>query len=388
MDKMRRKPRVIIWEVLSHIAGGQRVILDITSQLKSKYAFEAIVPFEGSLANEFRKLGILVHLVPIGTYTLGQKRLTDILRFIWYTPLVLWKASKITKKADLIYANGSSVFLWSAIVGLLLRIPVIWHVHNLVADRKARLLIELCGKLPSVKRIIAVSYASAVQYPTLRHKIKVIYNGIDVSRFRKACERKMLLKKEKCVGVIADLIPQKGHRTLIKAIKLIRNQIPIKVFIVGAPRSNTKWYEKELRKLVKNLGLDEIVDFLGYRSDVSRILNVLDLLIVPSSSFEACPRVILEAYACGIPVIGSHLGGIPEIIEEGVTGFIFQAKDEKDLAMKMLFLLQDDSKLEEMRENCRKIVQEKFDIKIFSKKIEDILETAIGANVHESSNSP
>ena len=373
-----KKKKIVIWEVLPNIAGGQRVALNVVAQLKNKYDFKAILPSKGPLLEEFKKMGIPVEILPIGTYSLGRKGIKDVLRFMWYTPFVLSRVAKIVKDSDLIYANSSRVFVWSAIVGRILNIPVVWHLHSVLTDKKSRFLIELFGKSKIIKKIIAVSFVTANQFSGLKHKIVVIYNGVDILRFREISHQKKkerFQEKNYVIGMIADLIPQKGHKTLIKAIGLIKNKIPVKLLIVGAPRENTKWYERELKKMVERFELTNIVEFLGYRQDVFPILNQLDLLVVPSSSsFEACPMVILEAYACGIPVVGSNLGGIPELIEEGKTGFIFKANDEKELAEKILFLFRNPSLHAQMKKNCRKIAEQKFNLKDFSKKIEKVLQ--------------
>ena len=370
-----KKKKIVVWEVLPNIAGGQRVILNIITQLKNKYEFKAIVPSKGSLLEELKKIGIPVEIIPIGTYSLGKKGIKDILQFIWRTPFVLNHAIKIVKGSDLIYANSSRVFIWSAIVGMILNIPVVWHLHNLLPDKKAQFLIELFGKLKGIKKIIAVSFAAANQFSGLKHKITVIYNGVDISKFDVNPQRKkeFFQKKEYIIGIIADLIPQKGHKTLIKSIHLIKNKIPIRLLIVGAPRNNTKWYEKELKEMVDDFKLNKIVEFLGYREDIPQILNNLDLLVVPSSLVEACPMVILEAYACGTPVVGSNLGGIPELIKEEKTGFIFEANNEKELVEKILLIFNNPDLHNQMKKNCRKVAEEKFDLKNFSKRIEMVL---------------
>ncbi|MBU4450757.1 MAG: GT4 family glycosyltransferase PelF [Actinobacteria bacterium] len=383
MGKIKEyKPnKIIIWEGLSNIAGGQKVVLSIVSQLNNKYRFKVICPSKGVLSLQFKRLGVLCDFINIGDYTLGKKGIRDILRFVYFTPFVLWRAYKIVRGSDLIYVNNTRVFIWSALIGLILNTPVIWHLHNLLIDRKSRLFIELFGRLKIVTQIIAVSNAAKNQFPALAHKVDVIYNGIDIQKFNivnKEYQKNHIFKN---IGIISDVIPQKGHKTLIKAAYILKNNIPFKLLIIGKPRYNTIPYETELKNLVNELKLDDNIEFLGYRNNIPEILNELDLLVVPSLSFEACPMVILEAYACGVPVVGSDLGGTPELIEEGKTGFIFKANDELDLAKKILFILNDPKLHVKMRKRCREIAKKKYNIELFSKKIELILDEILEKSI-------
>jgi len=378
MDEREKNKQniIIIWEGLSTIAGGQRVALNVMRQLKEKYQFKIIIPREGPLSSTCNSLDVPYDFIPMGNFTLGKKNIKDIFRFIYFTPFTLWRAHKIIKGADLIYANNTRVFIWSSIVGMISNVPVVWHLHNLLIDKKSRFLIELFGKFKIVKKIIAVSHATRNQFPKLKYKTMVIYNGIDISKFNKF-KRKQNNSGQKSIGVIADLIPQKGHQTLIKAAKLLKEKLLFKIFIVGSERNGMKYYEKELKSLVRELRLSKNVEFLGYRTDIPDILNMLDLLVIPSSSFEACPMVALEAYACGVPVIGSNLGGTPELIEEGKTGFTFNANDEKDLAEKIELIFSNPKLYDEMKKNCREIAEEKFNLKFSCKKIKLILNNVL-----------
>jgi glycosyltransferase involved in cell wall biosynthesis len=387
MESRTKPHKIVIWESLSNISGGQAVAITLIEQFKEIYQISAILPSEGPLSSNLEKKGIPVFYVPTGTYMLGGKKIIDILRFVWFTPSIIYNAYKITKGADLIYANSTRIFIWAAITGAVSNIPVVWHLHNLLVDRKSRFLIELSGRLKAVKKIIAVSHAAAGQFPALNHKIEVVHNGVDISKFKVNLQKEGLQRDQKHIGVISDLVPQKGHETLIKAAKLAKNQISLKFFIVGASRNNTGRYEKKLKNLVSELELNENIDFLGYRSDIPEILNTLDLLVVPSSSFEACPMVILEACACGVPVVGSDLGGTPELIEDGKTGFVFRANDEKDLAEKILLILNDSVLQSEMRKNCRKIAEEKFDLRIFSRNIKAILSEVLRGDNNKKTKS-
>jgi glycosyltransferase involved in cell wall biosynthesis len=370
--------KVILWEALADIKGGQKVALDIAACLKDKFHFEFIVPGEGQISPELHKMNIDIHYIQTGTYHLWEKRMTDFLKFLWFTPVTLWKSYKIVRCSDLIYANSTRIFIWSAVTGYFAGVPVIWHLHNLLIDKKARFLVELFGRMASVKKIIAVSYAAKNQFRSLRDKTEVVYNGIDESRFNPRQTSNELKAGNITLGIIADLIPLKGHETLIKAIETLRGRLTVNLLIIGAPRKGYEYYEDALKELVMSLRLNKNVIFMGYRTDIPELLSGLDLLIIPSSSsFEACPMAALEAFACGVPVIGSNLGGTAELIEEGHTGYLFLAGDENDLANKILLIAHNPALYQKMKKQCRTTVSTRFSLNKAAAHIESIINTVL-----------
>jgi glycosyltransferase involved in cell wall biosynthesis len=377
---MTIKRKIILWESLPNIAGGQMVALNIVSQLKERFEFEFILPSKGPLSDYLESENIKVHYIEMGTYQLGRKSMADIFRFLWLTPAALWRSYGIIRGADLLYANSSRLFLWSAIMGSITGVPVIWHLHNILVDRRARSLVEFFGKFRSVKRMIAVSNATRDQYVSLRSKIYTVYNGIDTARFHIQKKRDVAADVEdedKKIGIVADLIPIKGHDTLFKALAIIKDKLPVKLLIAGSYQEHIRSYADKLKELVSELGLNDNVIFMGQRSDIPEILNSLDLVVISSSMAEACPMVALEAFACGLPVVGPDIGGTPELIEEGKTGYVFRVNDERDLAEKIMLILSNPGLHAKMREECRRVSEERFTLDIFSGKIEKIIERSL-----------
>lgn len=376
---------MLIWEGLPTIAGGQKVFLDIIHGIKEEIKIEAVVPCRGPLSKSLRKLGITHNFIPIGGYKLGNKGIVDIARFLLKTPMIIWKGLRLVKNKsiDLIYANSTRVFIWATFIGIVTKKPVIWHVHNLLIDKKSNKLLEFIGGFGQVKKIISVSENTRMQFAKLTYKSETVYNGVDTSVF---CPRPQstanvksklnISEDEFTVGCIADLLPIKDQETFIRAANIIVSvNPPSKFVLIGSPRSGFEWYESTLKKLSQDLNLDSKLSFLGHRDDIPKILNAFDTLVISSSIPEACPMVLLEAYACGVPVIGSKLGGIPELIIEGETGYTYEAKNANDLADKIITLYKNPDLLAQMKKNCRKCAVENYDKQIFLAKIKSILKS-------------
>jgi glycosyltransferase involved in cell wall biosynthesis len=159
----------------------------------------------------------------------------------------------------------------------------------------------------------------------------------------------------------------------VKSIPIVlRSVSDLKVFIAGVGPE-----EDELKRLAKELGLNRYIEFLGYISerDKYRYLKITKIFVIPSR-WENSPITLFEAMAAGIPVIGSNVGGIPDVLEDGKTGFIFESEDIPELAYKIVKLLKN----EELRKKMGQAAQEKakeYEWKGIVKRIFDIYEESI-----------
>jgi glycosyltransferase involved in cell wall biosynthesis len=132
-----------------------------------------------------------------------------------------------------------------------------------------------------------------------------------------------------------------------------------------------------LENMALSLGIASHVRFMGHRSDIPDILRQLHLLVVPSQ-FEPFGRVVIEAMACGRPVIGSRDGGIPEIIEDGVTGYLVEVGDYAGFAHRALHLLNERLLYEVISKQAISIAHERFSNSFHTKNIVEIYQEIIG----------
>jgi glycosyltransferase involved in cell wall biosynthesis len=138
------------------------------------------------------------------------------------------------------------------------------------------------------------------------------------------------------LGIVAQLIPRKGHALLLDCLAAIAPQWPqVRLIIFGRGPQ-----EEALRKQVTTLGLAQQVVFAGFRDDLPRWLGALDLLVHPAS-MEGLGISLLQAAAAGVPVLACRAGGIPEAVADGVTGLLVAANDAPALTAALLRLLQD-----------------------------------------------
>lgn len=196
-------------------------------------------------------------------------------------------------------------------------------------------------------------------------KLVLIYNGVDHSNFDVPREVRVELRKKtgfthshKVVTVVANLIPYKGHAELLDAAAAVLDQIPSSRFwLVGRDCG----IEKYLKQKARELGILNRVIFAGERSDIPNILAASDILVLPSHE-EGFSNVILEAMAAGLPLVATRVGGAQEAVLDGVTGWLVQPNRPKELATKIVDLLNNPKRSKEWGERGKERVKKEFGI--------------------------
>lgn len=169
---------------------------------------------------------------------------------------------------------------------------------------------------------------------------------------------------EKVIVHISNFRPVKRIQDVIKAFSMIRKEMPSKLLLIGNGPELTVACE-----LVRKLNIEEDVLFLGKQENVGELFSICDLKLLLSEK-ESFGLVLLEAMACGVPVIGTRIGGIPEVIVDNETGFMVEVGDTESVAEKAVSLLSDIEKHSRFRQNSVQHVREHF----LSEKIVSIYE--------------
>lgn len=196
------------------------------------------------------------------------------------------------------------------------------------------------------------------------NKVVHIPNYIDIKQFKPCYEA------QNYFIYAGRLSEEKGIKTLIKAMKYVKTS---KLCILGAGP-----LESELRNEVKDFKLNNI-EFLGFKTgkELENIIRNSKFIIIPSEWYENCPMSVIEAMAYGKPVIGSNLGGIPELIQNEITGFIFSAGNEEEMASKINYLLDNPTRCRSMGKEGRMAAQKLYNKDIHFQKLNDIYKSLL-----------
>lgn len=210
-------------------------------------------------------------------------------------------------------------------------------------------------------------------------KIEVIYSGVEMDALRVSQGTVQRMKDEQSggqkrftVGMVGRLEAVKGPHYFIEAAKYVLDESKNVKFLVVGDGS----MRNELEKQVRALGISEHVVFTGWIEDVGSVLYALDILVLPSLN-EAVGRSVLEAQAVGVPVVATRVGGVSEVVKDGVTGVLVTAQDAHALAGAVLLLLNDDAKREGMSEAACGWVDEKFSDRLMVKHFEGLYERMV-----------
>lgn len=210
--------------------------------------------------------------------------------------------------------------------------------------------------------VTAVSkYLEKETYKTfaINKKIRVIPNFVDTKRFapgKATCSRNKLAgPEEKIIMHTSNYRPVKNAPDVVRIFNIIQEKIPSRLYLIGdgPDASNTLG-------LARELGLAERVTFLGNQDRVYQILPLADLFLLPSAS-EAFGLAALEALSCGVPVVGSIVGGLPELIFDGINGYLSPIGDVTGMAARSLEILASDSLHKQMADAGRRMVIEKYE---------------------------
>ena len=229
---------------------------------------------------------------------------------------------------------------------------------------------------PHMDQLIAVSRSIERKIVDERRnttRVRMIYNGVDLERYdhqEPCCTLRDDYGMEpgsQIVGVVARLDPEKGHPTLLEAWPAVLRAVPDAYLLIvgeGARREDLERQARELR-------IAHRVVFTGRRDDVPAVTAALDVAVLPSYR-EAQGLTILEAMALSRPVVASNVGGIPEMIEHGVTGLLVPPHDPAALAAAIVRLLNDHSFADTLGRAGHDLVHDRFCIELMVKAVEEI----------------
>lgn len=280
------------------------------------------------------------------------------------------------ERMDIIHshdARGHGLSLWAKLLNPSLRIVAHRRVEFLPAKN---IYNQIKYSSRKVAACIAVSerVKQAIQGFLPDKKIFVVPDAVARPALLSDAQKREL-KVDFCRSLNADpdlplilaaghLSPEKGHRSLIAALHLLKQQGQSFTAVIAGQGP----CQKELEGKIKQLGLEKSVFLTGFRKDVSNLLQISDLYVMPSI-FEGLGSGILEAMVCGCPVAASRAGGIPEIVTDEITGYLFEPGNHFQMAEKIRRLLGDTGAAGRIGLNGQRYSRDNYDPAFLSRKI-------------------
>lgn len=357
--------RIRVLQVLGNaiVGGMESWVLRLMQSLPAeRFEFTALCPFESRVTTQMRDLGVTVEVAPMPEN-------------LPWTTLQTACALATERRIELLHAHLPQAHLLASLAGKLTQRPVLTTIHarqlttlDLEAHRLARSHISVVARQ---------SYFHALGLGVDPAQLSCEPNGVDTTRFkprpRAAGEplrsRLGLAPDVALVGFVGRLSPEKAPDVFVRAALMLQTSLPgaHAVLIGEGPMHG------ELQALIHRCGLTASVHLAGVCNDMPALYGELDLL-VSCSHTEASPLALLEAMACGLPTVATRVGGVPEIVEQGGTGWLVEPGDFHDIGQCCARLLLDPAQHRRMGERGRERATQQLDLASSVARVGDLIE--------------
>jgi glycosyltransferase involved in cell wall biosynthesis len=371
LDISEAPANILCLDQFSNLGGGQRSLIDILPAFSERGWHPSVaIPGEGPFTKILRRLGYRTHTFAFGGYKSQKKTLAQHLKYAYELPNVVEAITNLveTNDTDLIYVNGPRLVPPAAWVAWRRGIPLVFHCHNRLLQHSVITLTGVALELASAHVIACCEHAAdPLREYVEPERLRVFYNGVK----RMATGDFRSSRQIRNIGVVGRVEVEKGQLEFVKAARIVLAHAPQCRFkVIGAPMfTNNGYYSKVI---AWSAGLP--IEFVDWQNDIAQIYSDLDLLVVPSSALEATTRVILEAYSAGVPVVAFPVGGIPEVLKDGQTGFLADASNADALARRILSVLRmDPALLGAIVKNARAEWNNRFTLRKYQDKICSVL---------------
>lgn len=360
--------RVMHIEAGKHLYGGALQVHYLTRELASMGVENYVVcPFDAELLQVLSSNVVALPIKMKGDVDIG----------------LIYRLKQLLKihKIDLVHVHSRrGADLFGLIAAKLSGVPVV--VSRRVDNSENRWFAR--WKYHSYNHVISIS--EGIRQVLLRQGIKkehvtTVISSVDTQKFRPVSNAHWFQSEfgldDECItiGVLAQLIKRKGHSVLFKAlVEIVKTHSNIEVLIFGkGPIKDT------LQEEVLQLGLTKWVRFVGFRTDIEDILPNLDLVVHPAFT-EGLGVSLLQASACGVPIIASKVGGIPEAVRPAQNGLLVDVGDSKQLADAVIQLISSYETRQKMATKGRELALTKFSTQTMAKGNLAIYQKVLGSS--------
>ena len=336
-----------------NIGGITSYVLSLAIGLKKRGHNVYVASSGGQLLQKFMAEGIGYIPIPIKTKKeVSPKILASMFKL---------RAALRQHHIDIMHANSRTTQVLGCLLSRKSGIPYVSTCHGFFKRRFFRLLFPCWGR-----KVIAISASVREHllndFAVPQEDIRIVHNGVDMERFARRTPQAIRDTKDKIglgggpvVGIVARLSDVKGHVYLIQAMKDVLKKVPqAQLLMVGEGK------EKEhLINLIRRLKIEQNVFLINSTIDTAEVLSAMDIFVLPSLQ-EGLGLSLMEAMAVGLGVIGSDVGGIRSLIQDGESGLLVKPQDALGLSAAILELLQDPDKAKALGEQAIFFIRHNF----------------------------
>jgi L-malate glycosyltransferase len=396
--------KILFYNHTGAVSGAERVLSMILGRL-DRHRFDLLV-----VCPEASRMMELATSQGVRTRRLRQLearftwRPDQVIKYLISFAQVIRHARKLVveEAPSAIHANSIRAGLVMAAATIGLKVPVVWHAHDILPRHPLSTAVRLIAAITSQNHILAVSEAVAKRFRGIllrscksRVSITVIHNAVDLDRFHPELAGREdmrialnLQSKQPLVGIVGQLTPRKGQLELIEGFAQVARVIPDAILlIVGEALFNRdEEYAHQLKSTVASLGIADRVRFLGPRDDVPKLMQGFDVLVINSHE-EPFALTVLEGLASGTAVLATSVGGTPEMIRHEENGWLVNRRDHEDLVSGLLTLLRDETLRGQLGDKGRRDAIARFSIERFMTEVLALYQVVLEPQLTQSPHS-
>jgi N-acetylgalactosamine transferase len=379
--------RILYLHAGAEMYGADKVLLELIKGLDSK-EFEAhvILPNDGVLVEALRQVGAQVSVLDypiLRRKYFNPKGIADYIRsYNFYAKQIALYARE--HSIEMVHNNTAAV-LEGIYLKRKLKLPLIWHVHEIIVKPKAisDFINMLMGRYAD--KIVTVSQAVAnhiKQSPFIKDsQVEVIYNGVDNTVYypmdaSSIREKFDIAQDALVIGMIGRVNAIKGQNDFIEAVEpLLEKNEQAVAFLAGGVFPGEEWRLEELDKRIASSSVVSQIHRIDYYDKTSELYNMFDIFVLPSIKPDSLPTVVLEAMACSKPVVGYNNGGIAEMVVDDKSGCLVKPNRPQELSNAISLLLDSSEKREKFGRVGYQRQKELFSLESYIKNFSELYKT-------------
>jgi glycosyltransferase involved in cell wall biosynthesis len=389
MSRPRHAMPVVFLDQSGQLGGAELFLADL-AQACSRWS-RVVLLEDGPFVEVLRDRGVFVETVALPDDAKQFSKSAGISEILKAAPRLLAIYQEVRRRldgADLIYCNTPKAIVLGGLIAWLTKRNLVVHLHDLLTDEHfSALNLKLLGFF--ARRgglVIANSNATAETFTATGGKpwvVEVIYNGFEPSDFarpanfsRPALRAKLGLPDGLMFGVFGRLTRWKGQHVALEALRSLPG---VHLAVVGDAlfTEDDRAYRDELQRVAEEPGLHGRVHFLGFQTEVTPLLQAMDVVVHCSVAPEPFGRVIVEAMLAGTPVVATRGGGVDEIITDGQDGYLVPPADPAALALAVGRIMQDPALASKLTSGGLESARERFSMEKTVGRIEQLLKDIV-----------
>ena len=381
--------RVLCFDHTAELGGAEIALADLLRHLDRKRVEPTVVLGSAGPLLERISSDVPVHVLPMDPDIVRARKDSIGLASLWNVRSALRTMTYILQlrrlirrmRPHLIHTNSLKSAVIGGIAARLAATPVLWHIRDRIAEdylspsavRAIRLLARVIPQY-----VIANSAATLSSLQLHRVPSAVVPSGVDTSKFSASGNPGHPAAKhpgQQIIGLIGRICPWKGQHIFIEAAAAVHARYPqVRFRIIGSALFTDQPYERQIVTMIEECGLRDIIKLTGFRADVERAIQSLDIVAHASITGEPFGQVIVQAMASGKPVIATNGGGVPEIIVDRESGILVPMGDAQAMANAICSLIANPVAATALAQAGLKRVQERFTISVTVDKLTSVYE--------------